>query len=49
MDEKKLDRRIRKTKKTLLQALTKLMSEKRINSITVKELFTFTIRIYLIW
>jgi AcrR family transcriptional regulator len=38
MEEKKLDRRIRKTKKTLLQALTKLMSEKKINSITVKEL-----------
>lgn len=38
MEEKKLDRRIRKTKKTLLQALTKLMSKKKINSITVKEL-----------
>ncbi|MBV7275352.1 TetR/AcrR family transcriptional regulator [Clostridium sp. PL3] len=38
MEEKKLDRRIRKTKKTLLKALTKLMAEKKINNITVKEL-----------
>lgn len=38
MEEKKLDRRIRKTKKTLLQALTKLMAEKKINNITIKEL-----------
>lgn len=38
MDEKKLDRRIRRTKKTLLEALTELMSKKKINSITVKEL-----------
>ncbi|WPC43695.1 TetR/AcrR family transcriptional regulator [Clostridium sp. JS66] len=38
MEEKKLDRRIRKTKQTLLQALTKLMSKKKINNITVKEL-----------
>ncbi len=38
MEEKKLDRRIRKTKKNLLQALTKLMFKKKINSITVKEL-----------
>lgn len=38
MEEKKLDRRIRKTKKTLLKALTKLMNEKKINNITIKEL-----------
>ena len=38
MEEKKLDRRVRKTKKAMLQALTKLMSKKKINSITVKEL-----------
>lgn len=38
MEEKKLDRRIQRTKKTLLQSLTKLMSEKKVNSITVKEL-----------
>lgn len=38
MKEKKLDRRIRKTKQTLLQSLTKLMSKKKINNITVKEL-----------
>lgn len=38
MEDQKVDRRIRKTKKALLQALTKLMSEKKINSITVKEL-----------
>lgn len=38
MEEKKLDRRVKKTKKALLQALTKLMSKKKINSITVKEL-----------
>lgn len=37
MEEQKIDRRVRKTKKVLLQALTKLMSEKKINSITVKE------------
>lgn len=38
MKEKKLDRRIKKTKKALLQSLTKLMSKKKINSITVTEL-----------
>lgn len=38
MDEIKIDRRIRKTKKALVQALTTLMSEKKINSITVKEI-----------
>ncbi|MFL0198739.1 TetR/AcrR family transcriptional regulator [Clostridium sp. WILCCON 0269] len=38
MEGKKLDRRIRKTKQTLLQALTTLMSKKKINNITVKEL-----------
>ena len=38
MNEQKIDRRIRRTKKLLLQALTKLMSEKKINQITVTEL-----------
>lgn len=38
MDEQKNDRRIRKTKKVLLQSLTQLMNEKRISDITVKEL-----------
>lgn len=38
MEEQKIDRRIRKTKRALLQCLTKLMSEKKINNITVKEL-----------
>lgn len=38
MQEQKIDRRIRRTKKMLLQGLTKLMSEKKINKITVKEL-----------
>ncbi|OAA83498.1 TetR/AcrR family transcriptional regulator [Clostridium ljungdahlii] len=38
MEGKKLDRRVRKTKKALLQALTKLISKKKINNITVKEL-----------
>ncbi|APM39652.1 TetR/AcrR family transcriptional regulator [Clostridium kluyveri] len=38
MEEKKLDRRIRKTKQSLFHALTKLMSKKKINNITVKEL-----------
>ncbi|OOM73823.1 division inhibitor protein [Clostridium puniceum] len=38
MDNQKIDRRTRKTKKILTQALTKLMSEKKINNITVREL-----------
>mgnify|MGYP000945571069 CR=1 FL=1 len=38
MKNQKIDRRTRKTKKNLLQALTKLMSEKKITSITVTEL-----------
>ena len=38
MDEQKIDRRIRKTKKVLLQSLTELMSEKKLNKITVKGL-----------
>lgn len=38
MEDQRVDRRIRKTKKVLLQALTKLMSLKKINNITVKEL-----------
>ncbi|OPJ60524.1 TetR/AcrR family transcriptional regulator [Clostridium chromiireducens] len=38
MEKKKIDRRIRRTKKVLIEALTKLMSEKKINNITVKEL-----------
>lgn len=38
MEKHKTDRRIRKTKKVLFQALTELMSEKKINKITVKGL-----------
>ncbi len=38
MVEQKNDRRVRRTKKTLIEALTKLMSEKKINNITVTEL-----------
>ena len=38
MEDKKTDRRVRKTKKLLLLALTALMSQKKINKITVKEL-----------
>ena len=36
--DKKEDRRVRRTKKLLVQALTKLMSQKQIKEITVKEL-----------
>ena len=36
--EKKEDRRVRRTKKLLTQALTQLMQKKQINEITVKEL-----------
>lgn len=38
MEPEKIDRRVRRTKKLLLQGLTQLMSEKKINKITVKEL-----------
>lgn len=38
MIEKKVDRRVRKTKKLLLNALVDLMSVKKVNKITVKEL-----------
>lgn len=38
MEEQKIDRRIRKTKRALLQSLTELMSQKKFSSITVKEL-----------
>lgn len=38
MDEQKIDRRVRKTKSTLLRCLIELMSKKKINDITVKEL-----------
>lgn len=38
MVEPKIDRRVRKTKKHLLHALTTLMSQKKINKITVREL-----------
>lgn len=38
MQGQNVDRRIRRTKKMLLQGLTKLMSEKKISNITVKEL-----------
>lgn len=38
MQEHKIDRRIRKTKQVLLKSLTKLMYEKKISDITVKEL-----------
>lgn len=36
--QKKEDRRVRRTKKLLTQALTQLLQEKQINEITVKEL-----------
>ena len=38
MEEKKEDRRVRRTKKLLTQALTQLLQTKQINEITVKEL-----------
>jgi len=38
MDNKITDRRIRKTKKLLREALTELMSEKRLENITIKNL-----------
>ena len=38
MEKTKEDRRVRRTKKVLIQALTKLLSEKQISDITVKEL-----------
>lgn len=38
VSEKKEDRRVRRTKKLLTQALTELMQQKQINEITVKEL-----------
>lgn len=38
MNKQKNDRRIRRTRKTLIDALTVLMSQKRINKITVTEL-----------
>ncbi|PJI07167.1 MULTISPECIES: TetR/AcrR family transcriptional regulator [Clostridium] len=38
MKEQKIDRRVRKTKSALLKCLTKLMSQKKLNDITVKEL-----------
>ena len=37
-EQKKEDRRVRRTKKMLTQALTQLMQEKQIKEITVKEL-----------
>jgi len=38
MESSKEDRRVRRTKKMLLQALTQLLTEKKINKITVTEL-----------
>ena len=38
METKKEDRRVRRTKKLLTQALTQLLQEKQVNEITVKEL-----------
>ena len=38
MEAKKEDRRVRRTKKLLTQALTKLLQEKQVNEITVREL-----------
>ena len=38
MEKVKIDRRVRRTKAILLQSLISLMSEKKINKITVKEL-----------
>ena len=37
-ERKKEDRRVRRTKKMLTQALTRLMQEKQIKEITVREL-----------
>ena len=38
MEQKKEDRRVRRTKKLLTQALTQLLQQKQVNEITVKEL-----------
>ena len=38
METIRVDKRVRRTKKLLLDALTKLMKEKKVNKITVKEL-----------
>ena len=38
MEEKKVDRRVRKTKRQLRLALTKLLQEKPIKDITVREI-----------
>ena len=38
MEEKKEDRRVRRTRKLLTQALTQLLQQKQINEITVREL-----------
>ena len=38
MEEKKEDRRVRRTKKLLTQTLTQLLQQKQVNEITVKEL-----------
>lgn len=38
MENIKIDRRVRKTKAILLQSLIKLLAEKKVNKITVKEL-----------
>ena len=38
METKKEDRRVRRTKKLLTQALTQLLQQKQVNEITVKEL-----------
>ena len=38
MEAKKEDRRVRRTKKLLTQALTQLLQQKQVNEITVKEL-----------
>ena len=38
MEAKKEDRRVRRTKKLMTQALTQLLQQKQVNEITVKEL-----------
>ena len=37
-EQKKEDRRVRRTRKILTQALTELLQKKQVNEITVKEL-----------
>jgi hypothetical protein len=55
MPDNKKDRRVRKTKRLLINSLTTLMKEKKLNKITVTELTEladvnrFITQIYMIW